>query len=251
LLASYFETGWDSWADGGSDATRVFSSSYSWEGNYSIRLADNSGTQSAMTSPSFNLLNATGLQIEFYFYSNSMEVGEDFWVRYHNGVTWTTIATFIRGTHFNNNTFYVTTVTVPNFTPTMAGTLRIQCDASDNNDQIYVDQVTITKLTGSSLPEAYVVLEEAGGKEFAPQLSLPDAGQELHVYPNPVHDVLNIQYGREISSIRMVSMQGRDIDVSEEAIRSKQINIQSLAPGIYILYIQSEGEWYPVRFSKF
>ena len=101
LLASYFETGWDSWLDGGSDVTRV-SSTNSYEGSYSIRLADNSGTQSAMTSPTFNLTGAAGVEINFYFRASSMETGEDFWVRYNNGSGYTTIATFTRGTSFNN-----------------------------------------------------------------------------------------------------------------------------------------------------
>ena len=50
LLGSYFETGWDGWADGGSDCAR-YSGSRSYEGNYSIYIRDNSGTASAMTSP--------------------------------------------------------------------------------------------------------------------------------------------------------------------------------------------------------
>ena len=90
LLASYFETGWDSWSDGGSDVDRV-SSNYSYEGSYSIRIRDNSGTLSAMTSPTFSMVGGTGATIQFYFKASSMETGEDFWVRYNNGSGWVTI----------------------------------------------------------------------------------------------------------------------------------------------------------------
>lgn len=253
LLASYFETGWDSWIDGGADATRV-SSAYSWEGSYSIRLADNSGVQSAMTSPTFNMTGATGAQIQFYFYAYSMEVGEDFWVRYSSGGgAWTTIATLVRGTNFNNNTFYVVTVNVPNFQPT-TGAFRIQCDASDNNDQIYIDQVTITKLTGTQLPEANMVIKEFAHSGMAPDQTAvdvdADAAADLSVFPNPVNDLLHIACKETIQGIRLVSLDGQEIKIPAEAAQTKRLDIHGLAPGIYFLYIESEGDWHPVRFSK-
>ncbi len=252
LLASYFETGWDSWIDGGIDADRV-SSSNSWEGSYSIRLRDNSGVESAMTSPTFNLSDATGLQIQFYFRAVSMEPNEDFWVRYNNGSGWVTIATFIRNVHFNNNTFYVTTVTVPNFNPTSTGTLRIQCDASDDTDQIYIDQVTITKLTGGALPEAMVLLEEVNPPiQPGDGLALQDVetGENLYVYPNPVQDELQVSFTGQVQRLRLVSMDGLEITIPQTAVEEKKIQVSKLAPGMYILWVQSAGEWHPLRFSK-
>ena len=253
LLASYFETGMDSWLDGGSDVTRV-NSTNSYEGVYSIRLADNSGTQSAMTSPTFNLSDATGLEIQFYFKAVSMEVGEDFWVRYNNGSGYVTIASFVRGTNFNNGTFYTATVTVPNFTPTTGGTFRIQCDASDNSDQIYIDQVTITKLTGSGLMQQGVVIEQVGDPLVAPDAyrytSATDAGEELTVYPNPVRDILNISFNAPIQQLRLVTLDGVEIKVATTSATNKEVDIHTLSPGIYFLWVQSNGEWYPTRFSK-
>lgn len=254
LLASYFESGWDSWLDGGSDVARVSSTS-SYEGVYSIRIADNSGTQSAMTSPTFNLTGATGAKIQFYFNATSMETGEDFWVSYNNGSGYVTIATFVRGAGgFNNNTFYTATVTVPNFTPTTTGTFRIQCDASDNSDKVYIDQVTITKTTGSGLPEQFVILEELN---TPPVMANPydlteetTTGNDLKVYPNPVTDILNISYQGSIQDIRVVTMDGVSINIPETAVARKQLDIQHFAPGMYFLWIQANGEWIPTRFSK-
>jgi chitodextrinase len=54
LSADYFESGWDGWSDGGSDCAR-YGGTRSWEGNYSIRLRDNSGTVSSMTSSAYDL----------------------------------------------------------------------------------------------------------------------------------------------------------------------------------------------------
>ena len=41
-----------------------------------------------------------------------MENGEDFWLRYYNGSSWSTVATWARGTSFQNGNFYVATVTL-------------------------------------------------------------------------------------------------------------------------------------------
>jgi hypothetical protein len=251
LLASYFETGWDSWVDGGSDAARVISS-YSYEGQWSIQLRDNSGSLSGMTTPSFNLSDAIGLQITFHFYAFSMETGEDFWVRYKgsNG-TWVTIATFTRGVNFNNNTFYVTTVTVPNFVPTTTGTLRIQCDASDDNDQIFIDAVTITKLTGAGLIDPGTYIQEISGPSVIPtQNLLSDVSKDLYVYPNPVKDIMNISFNGEIEGLRVVSLDGKDVSLDEVNGSKNMIDVSSFAPGIYFLYIRSNGEWYQTKFSK-
>ncbi len=250
LLASYFETGWDSWLDGGSDVDRV-GSTYSYEGNYSIRIRDNSGTLSAMTSPTFNMAGGTGATIQFYFKAYSMEAGEDFWVRYNNGGGWVTIGYFVSGGNFVNGVFYVTTVTVPNFLPTK-GTFRIQCDASDDTDQVYIDEVTITKLTGAALPAATVDIREVGKEEGpeAPAFSDVDSATDLAVFPNPANDILNVSFRQDIDAIRILSLQGQDMRAPAVDRNNKQIDINSLVPGIYFLYIKSGNEWYPIKFSK-
>ena len=151
--------------------------------------------------------------------------------------------------NFNKNTFYTTTVTVPNFLATQ-GTFRIQCDASDDMDQVYIDKVTITKITGAAIPEASVVLEEV--KKVANPNAYTDGqdiGSNLSVYPNPVNDVLNIDFNARISEVRVLSVHGQDMKV-QAMNDNMQLNIHSLAPGIYILYVKSGEEWYPIRFSK-
>lgn len=250
LLASYFETGWDSWIDGGVDAARVIGSN-AWEGLYSIQLRDNSGSQSAMTSPTFNLSSAVGLQINFHFKAFSMETGEDFWVQYKSGSgNWVNIGLFVAGSNFNNNIFYVTTVTVPNFVPTTAGTLRIQCDASDDNDQIYIDAVTITRLNGAALIESGFSIEALDGPSAPVHYQNVDEDKSLMVFPNPVQDVLNISFEGEIEAIRVLSLEGREIQTGDTNDTKRMIDISQLAPGIYFLSVKSGGEWYPAKFSK-
>ncbi|HLF65035.1 MAG TPA: M12 family metallo-peptidase, partial [Saprospiraceae bacterium] len=152
VFGHFFETGWDGWTDGGSDVAR-YSGSRSWEGNYSINLQDNSAAQSAMTSPAVNLTDYTSVQLAFYFYSNSMETGEDFFVQYYNGSTYTTVATFAvgYGGHFSNNLFWFASVTLTSAQVNFVSNarFRIQCDGSDNNDDIYIDAVTLTAFGGN------------------------------------------------------------------------------------------------------
>lgn len=251
LLAAYFETGWDNWIDGGMDVERV-KSSYSWEGAYSIRLADNEGIQSAMTSPAFNLSMATGVQISFHFYAVSMEPGEDFWVQYRNGTgNWRTIGTYAKGSNFNNNTFYVSTITVSDFIPTTAGSFRIQCDAGDNTDQVFIDAVIITSFNGSSIMEPGIVIKELQGVAVDSAISdLHEPEKNLSVYPNPVEEILNVSFTGNIESIKIFSLDGKEAGAQIMNDSKTQLDINHLSPGIYFLSVLSEGKWYPVKFSK-
>jgi bacillolysin len=201
-----------------------------------------------MTSPTFNLSTAVGLKISFHFYAVSMETGEDFWVQYKNGSgNWVTVGSYVSGTNFNNNTFYASTITIPNFVPTSSGTLRILCDASDNNDNVYIDAVIITKLNTNltGAPPQNLSIIEGHSNPTAHHSS-----EEIFVYPNPVSDLLHISYRRDIQAIRLLTANGQQIDISEESIADKQINTVSLAPGLYFLWVESAGEWYPARFIK-
>ena len=249
LLASYFENGWDSWIDGGSDANRV-SGSNAYEGQYCIRLADNSGTQSAMTSPTFNLLNATSVNISFYYYPTSMEAGEDFWVQYNGDGNWNTIASFVSGNHFTNNAFYTANVTVPNFTPTSTGTFRIQCDANDKNDQVFIDQVIITKNTATS------ILGDGGkGSNVIEKRSYSIPDQEIIVYPNPAQNELLVDIQKlspENLTIRVIDLSGKRIlDKRTDNSSVQSLDIQNITPGMYFLQIvQHDKSLFVSRFIK-
>ncbi len=251
LVASYFETGWDGWNDGGGDAARV-NSANSWEGNYSIELRDNTGKPSSMTSPWLSLSDATAVQMEFYFKSVDLENGEDFLIRYKDDNNpWYTIDQVTKGVDFNNDIFYVATLTIPNLEPTSQGKIRIQCDASDDSDNIYIDAVTITKTTGAPLVEYGLTVKEV--KELPKQLLSQQSGeikQEILVYPNPADELLNISYEGDIQAMRLMSAHGVEMSISREAMAQKQLDIHQLMPGIYFLLIQTNNDWQTVRFNK-
>jgi len=244
LHEGYFESGWDGWADGGSDCFR-YSGSRSYEGNYSIRLRDNSGTRSAMTSESFNLNSYNQVEVKFYFYAYSMENGEDFWLRFNNGSGWTTVRTWARGTNFNNNTFYTATVTLDDSQYNFGNNsqFRFQCDASANGDQIYIDQVTITGLgagarsKGNSI-ESIRTLETGNGLD-----------EEFTIYPNPVKgNTLYVKlFEATDSTYRIVNMVGQTIVKGNLA---KEINVANLKPGMYFIEVNDGEEITTKKFIK-
>jgi len=72
----------------------------------------------------------------------------------------------------------------------------------------------------------------------------------MKVSPNPVIDVVQISFDKEIESLRLMMMDGVMIEVDQKSIVSKQINIHDFAPGVYILWLKSGNEWHTARFSK-
>ena len=255
LIGSYFESGWDGWLDGGSDCFR-YSGPRSWEGSYSIRIRDNSGTSSAMTTAaSYDVSSYSQIEITFYFYPSSMESGEDFWIRYYDGSGWITVAQYVSGTSFNNNSFYTSTVTLNSSTynfPTDAR-FRFQCDASANNDRIYIDEVTITASSGSLVEEGTIVtIEELGPVYEYAGLGLVESSAEktVSLFPNPATNMLNINASKQIESIKVLSSFGQFIKTYEIEDYSDDIDISNLKPGVYYVLIQMDGEVVTQKFVK-
>ncbi|MEM9258151.1 MAG: S8 family serine peptidase, partial [Bacteroidota bacterium] len=239
----FFETGLQGWADGGGDCTRR-NTSFSWEGSYSIRLRDNSGTASSMTSPSYDLAGLGSVEINFYFYPNSMENGEDFWVRYNDGSGWQTVATYASGSSFNNGSFYSATVTLDaaSFSLTDGAQFRIQCDASGNGDQVYIDEVTVTgSLASGSSTGAVAVIEEIPTLRRFDANDLSEADIEL--FPNPATDIVSVRAADEISQISVLSINGQEIfRRSYEGIEQVSLDIGKLAAGVYLINVQTSEE---------
>jgi hypothetical protein len=241
LLESFFESGWDSWIDGGGDCTR-YSGVRSYEGNYSIRIRDNSSTASSMTSSEFDITGFESIETTFYFYAYSMENGEDFWFRYHDGSSWQTIKAWSRGTDFDNNNFYAATVSMDASTYNFVnnGKFRFQCDASGNADHIYIDQVTIKGIqTGNKN------LNHSKSKGQLVLISSLNTDNDLiGLYPNPLAGNTlfvnaDIEDQEEIP-YRIISLLGRVIKTGK--IRDSQIDLGNLKAGIYQVELMLNDE---------
>jgi hypothetical protein len=164
-----FESGTQGWSSGGGDSSRQNDSFHAYSGNWSLMVRDNSGDASSHTSPLFSLSLFDKIDFKFFVSSNDMEDGELFYVEYRpDGLSsWTTVATYRSGTigygtktgdiqrDENNGTSYCKTATLfssdYSFPLLPTGQFKIRCDASDDFDQVFFDNITITgTIFGSS-----------------------------------------------------------------------------------------------------
>jgi subtilisin family serine protease/chitodextrinase len=246
IFASFFETGWDNWNDGGSDCFR-YSGSRSYEGQYSIRIRDNSGTASSMTSDPENLTNYASLDLEFYFYPNSMENGEDFWVQYNDGSGWQTVATYASGSEFTNGSFYTSTVSLDrsSYNFTSNARFRFRCDASGNADQIYIDQVTLTGTTlgGSNIGGngTTVTIEQISTHTTFDIVN--ESEFDLRISPNPATDLVTVRADETIESVTVTSIDGRQLFHRKVGdVDQAQVDVSSFPTGVYLITVQTTEE---------
>lgn len=250
VFAHFFETGWDDWQDGGSDCFR-YSGSRSWEGSFSIRLRDNSGVASSMTSTNYDLSSYDAVELEFYFYPNSMENGEDFWVRYNSGSGWQTVATYASGSSFQNGSFYVATVTLDNGSVNLSNNarFRFQCDASANQDQVYIDAVTLTGITnGGTLAQTHTTplqtIRQLSAPAPAPS-SLSALESDLAIAPNPTSGLLTVQASDPMQRISVITTAGQQIRLLNNLQENMhQLDLSDLPAGMYFLRIETAEETY-------
>ncbi|MCX5752689.1 MAG: S8 family serine peptidase, partial [Candidatus Krumholzibacteria bacterium] len=185
-----FETGMGTYTDGGADMARYRGTTYSHQGSYSADIQDNSGTASSFYhTTGKNVSSYNTLQVDFWFYAVSMESGEDFWVQYYNGSSWSTVATYTRGTNFSNGAFYHAVVTIPrsSYTFPTNAKIRFMCDASDNNDDVYIDEIEFRGTTS-------VVGAIADGLVAQNGPVAPSPFSLSQNYPNPFNPITTISF---------------------------------------------------------
>lgn len=245
----FFETGWDNWIDGGSDAAR-YSGVNSYEGSYSIRLRDDTSS-STMTLSNVDVSPYTQVEVEFYFYPLSMESGEDFWLQYDDGSGFATVAAYAAGTSFDNGSFYVATVTLDASSYNLVSNagFRFRCDASGNSDYIYIDQVTITGITNGTNAEN-TITSLGGAYTITSHENSNSLEKEFSIYPNPVSgNVLNVKLlGDSDVSYRVVNMIGQTVLSGE--LKNQQINVESLKSGMYFIEINDGEETMTKKFIR-
>ena len=253
---SDFESGFGIWNDGGSDCARVNAATYATSGTYSIRLRDNSGSFSSMTTDNLNLTGFEEVQIDFNYYPVSMENGEDFWLQgsLDGGSTWTTVGVWARPDDFQNNSSYSGSVVITgDYTSTTQW--RFRCDASNNNDRVFIDDVNITGCTNGnreiSPGEIVGEIVESEVTSVDTELSL----SEMKVFPNPTRDILNIEYQlSEDSEVVMFiydvngKVISKDLFNSEKGVQKRQVDASDFDAGFYFISLQAGDEIVTKRF---
>jgi len=145
ILEDDFELGVGNWSIGGGDARRNNYGPYANSGNYSMRIRDNSGAESSITSSTLALSSFTDINISFSFLSKKLKSGEDFLLEFSNdgGTTFNQVEQWENGTDFSNDNFHAINITLTGLALNDNSKFRFRCDASSNDDRIYLDDIVI------------------------------------------------------------------------------------------------------------
>jgi hypothetical protein len=141
------------YSTGGADCLYYIAGTYSHQGNCAVNIQANSGDASSFFHTNGINVDTPGytqIKVDFWYYPLSMETGESFQVKYFDGSVWQTVASFVSGTNFDNNSFHYASVLIDegtgvgkyNFPAGMK--IKFQCVASSNTDDIYIDQVKVS-----------------------------------------------------------------------------------------------------------
>ncbi|NNL92387.1 MAG: T9SS type A sorting domain-containing protein [Saprospiraceae bacterium] len=233
-----FESGWGIWNDGGSDCRRRYDPQRSL-GNYSIRLRDNTNS-SVMTTDNLNLAGFEEVTIDFSFYTFSMENGEDFWLQAstNGGSSYVTLVTWARGTDFQNSQReYENIVITGTFTSNTR--FRFRCDASANNDWVFIDNVDIYGCDGGTT-------RTIGVQDINLADNNNQSIESVKTYPNPTYDELNVDINATAEqNVQMVVVDPQGKLIDKQLINATQgsniikMNVTDYTPGVYFLHITS------------
>lgn len=73
---------------------------------------------------------------------------------------------------------------------------------------------------------------------------------QVKVYPNPVVDVLNIEAASKVSNVQVYDLSGKAVSSFEMSAVKNQVNLSKLAPGVYLVNIQTENGTQSVKIVK-
>mgnify|MGYP000132222500 CR=1 FL=1 len=235
-----FDGGWGIWNDGGSDVRRNSrDAAYANSGNFCVRLRDDTGSASSISTDALNMNTVTSVDISFSYIPVSMENNEDFFLEFSNdGVAYAVVGRWIRGRDFENDIRYNETITIDGSFGSNTR-FRFRCDASGNGDFIYIDDI---------------VIEACGGAISLAKVEVPATSISVNLYPNPANH--NIQLDCEISENSQAQMQIYDnvgqlvknmtnIELNE-GIQTLNVDVSDLPSGMYFCALQS-NEWQTVK----
>ncbi len=244
-----FETSLGIWTDGGTDCAMV--SAYPNTGMRSLQLRDNTTTSLASTS-NLNLSAYNKIVVSFSYLCVSFDnSAEDFWLQVstNGGSSYTTKEEWNLDDEFQNGFRYNQNITI--LGPFTSNTrIRFRCDASDDGDQVHLDDITITGCQpvnfGSGDTEVLF--------KIVPGSHQNGAAPAAHLYPNPATGDLNLQLFVEKETQRRMIVYdaiGRAVREQNAALNEGwnliHFEVSALPPGQYFI---ADDRSYLGRFIK-
>lgn len=179
------ELSWDIWNDGGDDAARSNNVVFANSGTYSFMIKDNTSS-STITTSDLALDTKEELLISFNFITTGFNSNHQNFVleiSTDGGNNYSLIKEWHYLNNFNNNSRVFENVNIEG--PFSDHTrIRFRCDATGNNDKVYIDDIQI-EVCGSS----DFITTSIESRDKASSLS-------INVFPNPVlkHSNINISF---------------------------------------------------------
>jgi hypothetical protein len=215
-----FEINYGAWFDGGGDCSRVML--YANSGNISVRLRDNSGFASAMQTDILDLSLIDVVNLSFSYYPVSMEAGEDFFLEISKnaGASYSKYKEWNSGVEFENNQRYFEYVSIDDVVFNAMTRFRLRCDASSNNDLIYIDDVQMEFCDYGKLKQEE---EEIGSRSSNEAIKNDD----ISLYPNPVSDELTVSFIGGVPELNTSQMSYTIYSITGKKCKSGQLGFDS------------------------
>lgn len=209
-----------------------------------------------MSTDNLNLASYDELTVNFSYYPVSMESNEDFWLQVstNGGSSYTTVASWAQGADFSNNQRYNESVVI---TGTFSSNtrLRFRCDASADNDYIYIDDVEILGCAGGGLApgdDPRIVKVQAEVEAARPQAYGGSIDTEpltaMKLFPNPVTNELTVSFilpEAMPAQVLVTDLNGKLLrrqSLNGDAGRQETVvDASQLAPGVYFVHLLSQG----------
>ena len=236
------------WSDRAQDVFYdTFSQAYSGTKCFMIR--DNSGLQSSMGSYHLDWSDYSDLEISFTFITESFDnSNEDFTLELSTdgGDSYVLIEEWNYNDEFTNNVREFPSIIIPNVMLGEHNTFKFVCDASDDDDQVFIDDIEIRACPIPTPPPSQP--EENQGEQETQEEEISD--DEIKIYPNPViiGETLFIEKidHFNVEQIVLIDQYGKKIidrDVSDENQEDFLIKTDDLVSGFYIVVLKSGNQF--------
>jgi|SRR6185436_1141170 len=120
--------------------------------------------------------------------------------------------------------------------------------------------VIMRNTTLTSLQDNVFFLDPCPGEDGTDRLTasvneVTTSGFNVHVYPNPVHDVLNMELNNAAATsvINIYSINGKLVKM-EQVLPGEnkiQVDVKSFSPGVYFINVQHGNDLKTIKFVKF